>query len=186
LYLIVRDALSTAPDRGVPQWIEPQLFTADGRATPLASLKPADLSGLREDAPAGLNIPVKLNSVVVYDISGGGFVRLRIAPGHDVTTLNQGENVQARFFIFDRQPDLDRLVPPSPETPLPAGVPLKSTAEAIDRVYWHLLGRAPSANERRISEAALDDPTRPGKPTADGLADLLWSLMVKPEFQLIR
>jgi len=98
----------------------------------------------------------------------------------------QGESVLARFFVFDRQPGMDRLVPPNPETPLPAGPVLKSEAECVDRVYWYALGRAPTPGERGIAEAALHDPAHPSKPSADGLADLLWSVMMTPEFQLVR
>jgi len=184
LYLIVRDALSTAPDKAVPQWIAPELVTADGRSTPLASLKPVDAAGLRDESKT--NLRVKLNSILAYDLTGRGFTRLRLAPGHEDATLNQGENVQARFYIFDRQPDLDRLVPPKPETPVPAGPVLPSAAEAVDTVYWHALGRAPSANERRLALAAIRDAQRPTQATPQGLADLLWAVMMKPEFQLIR
>ena len=92
----------------------------------------------------------------------------------------------ARFFVFDSQPSMDRLVPPNPETPLPAGPVLKTVSETVDRVYWYALGRAPTPVERRVAEAALRDPRRPSKPSADGLADLLWSVMMTPEFQLIR
>ena len=36
----------------------------------------------------------------------------------------------------------------------------------------------------RIAETALRGPD--GKPSADGLADLLWAVLMTPEFQLIR
>jgi len=66
------------------------------------------------------------------------------APGHEAVPLIQGETVLARFFVFDRQPIMDRLVAPNPETPLPAGPVLKTANEAVDRVYWYALGRAPT------------------------------------------
>jgi len=47
--------------------------------------------------------------------------------------------------------------------------------------------RAPSSGRAPASlEVALQDPARGGKPSADGLADLLWSVLMTPEFQLIR
>ena len=55
----------------------------------------------------------------------------------------------------------------------------------VDRVYWYALGRAPSGDERAIALEALVDSTRPGRISAEGVADLLWAVMVKPEFQLI-
>ena len=55
----------------------------------------------------------------------------------------------------------------------------------MDRIYWYALGRAPSAEERAIAIDALTDPARPGRVSAEGLADLLWAVLMKPEFQLI-
>jgi hypothetical protein len=60
-----------------------------------------------------------------------------------------------------------------------------SASEAIDRIFHHALGRAPSPGERAAAEAALRDPARGSKPSAEGLADLLWAVAIKPEFQLI-
>jgi hypothetical protein len=181
----VQDSLSTAPDKAAPLWVRPQLVGPNG-STPLSELKPLDTAGLRDDPSASPDLRVKLRSVVVYDIAGKGFTRFQSAPGHEALPLAQGESVQARFFVFDQQPSMDRLVPPDPAKPLPANPILKTPAEAVDRVYWYALGRAPSPGERRIAEAALRDSRRPGKPSADGLADLLWSVMMTPEFQLVR
>jgi hypothetical protein len=100
--------------------------------------------------------------------------------------LVQGEIVQARFFVFDRQPSMDHLVPPNPETPLPSAPPLQTISESVDRVYGYALGRVPSLAERRVAEAALRNPSNPLRLSADGLADLLWAVLMTPEFQLIR
>jgi hypothetical protein len=122
----------------------------------------------------------------VYDISGRGFTRLRGVVGlENVSNLAQGETILGRFLIFGTEPDMDRLVPPTPGTPLPPGPRLSTPTQVVDRVYWYALGRAPSADERTIALDALTDATRPGRISAEGLADLLWAVMVKPEFQLI-
>jgi mono/diheme cytochrome c family protein len=47
-------------------------------------------------------------------------------------------------------------------------------------VYARALGRAPSADERRLCRELLGD-----QPTADAVEDLLWSVVMLPEFQLI-
>lgn len=194
LYLIVQDALSTAPDKATPLWIQAELVGRNG-AVPLSSLRPADSSDMREDtlplsfAGSEEKLPalrVKLSSVLMYDIAGKGFKTLRGATGFEAIPLITGETVQARFFVFDRQPSMDRLVPPNPETPLPAGPVVKTVPEAVDRIYWHALGRAPTTAERGVAEAALRDPSRSQKPSADGLADLLWVVLMTPEFQFIR
>jgi hypothetical protein len=87
--------------------------------------------------------------------------------------------------VFDTAPDMERLVPPLPGAPLPAPPVVRTIAEAIDRVFWQALGRAPTPAERRIAEAALRDPGRGSQPSPSGLADLVWAVLMKPEFQLI-
>ena len=155
---------------------------------PLTALRddssPIMLAGSK--APVTDALRVKLNSVLVYNIGGKRFTRFNGAPAMENVQMNQGEGVTARFFVFDQQPSMDRLVPPNAKTPLPPGPVLKTIPEVVDRVYWYALGRAPSATERKIAAAALRDPVRPERPSADGLADLLWSLTMTPEFQFIR
>ena len=74
---------------------------------------------------------------------------------------------------------------------MPALPVLETSPEAVDRVYRYLLGRAPLPAERAIGIAALtDNNTRhagqAGRPSAEGLADLLWSVIMSPEFQFVR
>jgi len=124
--------------------------------------------------------------LLIYDISGRGFTRFRGGVGlENVAALTQGETLLGRFLIFDTEPDMDRLVPPTPGTPLPPAPRLTTVPEVVDRVFWYALGRAPSAEERSIAESTLRDPARPGRASPDGLADLLWAVLMKPEFQLI-
>jgi len=198
IYLIVTDALSTSPGKATPMWLQAWFTAADGTTTPLGALKPESAEDLRVDTspivPLGSSDPfaateavrVKFPSVVLYDIAGKGFTRFHGAPSLENVILTQGEGVNARFFVFDEQPSMDRLVPPNPETPLPANPVLATIPQTVDRVYWYALGRAPTSAERQIAGAALNDPAHPGHPSADGLADLLWSIMMTPEFQFIR
>jgi hypothetical protein len=94
-------------------------------------------------------------------------------------------NPQIRFFVFDAQPNMERLIPPAPEAPLPQSPPLTTSAQVIDRVFWYALGRAPTIEERRAAEAALHHPAGGTRPSVQGLADLLWAVTMKPEFQFI-
>ena len=192
----MQDSLSTAPDKAAPLWVQPELIGPDG-ATPLSALKPLDsLRTARRRLAAhdrrrsGERLPalrVKLSSVLVYDIAGKGFTRFQGATGLEAVPLTQGESVQARFFVFDQQPSMDRLVPPNPETPLPRGSALQ---DGLPRRWtastgMHWAARRPSpGTPRRGSRPARS--ARPRKPSADGLADLLWAVMMTPEFQLIR
>ena len=96
-------------------------------------------------------------------------------------------NPQIRFFVFDTEPNMDRLVPP-----LPGAAAARRPARCARKRRRSTAcsgtcsdARRPHA-ERRIADGsahrALDAATvRP----RDGLADLLWALTMKPEFQLI-
>jgi hypothetical protein len=130
---------------------------------------------------------VKAPSRLVYDIAGRGFTRFRGTADveNPRTEIGSTLNPSLRFFIFDVEPNGERLIPPAPGTPLPARAPVTTTGEVVDRVFWSALSRGPSGDERRIAEAALRDPKRPGQASVDGLADLLWAILMKPEFQLI-
>jgi hypothetical protein len=120
---------------------------------------------------------VKTPSRLVYDIAGKGFTRFRGSVGIENQEITSDLNPHIRFFIFDREPNMDRLTPVAPGAPVPPGPTLKTGAEAVDRVFWYALGRAPSPEERRAAEPAAATP--------EGLADLLWAVLMKPEFQLV-
>jgi hypothetical protein len=187
LWLIVSDAGSNAPERVLPVWTEAELIGPTG-AVPLSSLIPLDGSDLRRgDAAALTRVPVKNGSTLVYDITGRGFTRLRGSLDVDNPRADIGStlNPQLRFFIFDVEPNMARLVPPAPELPLPGRPPVTSVRAIVDYVFWSALGRAPSSPERIAAETAIADPARPGRASADAVADLLWAVLMKPEFQLI-
>ncbi len=193
LWLIVQENGSNVPEVVQPAWAQAEFSGPDG-AMPLSALQPLDAAGLRGGAGAltvptgdGTGVRVKNPSVLVYDISGRGFTNFRgiIGIENPVSDIGSTLNPQVRFFVFDAPPDMDRLLPPAPGAPLPAPAALRTASEVIDRVFRHALGRAPTEAERRAAEEALKDPSESSKPYAPGLADLLWAIVMKPEFQLV-
>jgi hypothetical protein len=57
-----------------------------------------------------------------------------------------------------------------------------STAEEMARaIYMRTLSRSPTAEERAAARQLVGSP-----PTPEGVADLLWAVLMLPEFQLIR
>ena len=193
LWLVVQENGSNKPEVLQPAWAQAELVGPAG-VVPLSSLTPVDGSDLRTGSgpiqvtPSnGTGVRVKNPSMLVYDIAGRGFTRLRGVIGleNNPSEIGSTLNPQLRFFVFDAEPNMERLVPPAPEPPLPPGPTLTDAAQAIDRVFWHALGRAPSAAERRVAESALRDPARGSRPSPQGLADLLWAVTMKPEFQLV-
>jgi hypothetical protein len=193
LWLIVQENGSNVPEVLEPAWAQAELVGPSG-VVPLSSLIPLDAAGLREgsgpirvSASNGDGVRVKNPSTLVYDVSGRGFTTLRGVIGLENPQSEIGStlNPQVRFFVFNVAPNMERLLPPSPGVPLPPPAGIHSAAEAIERVFRHALGRAPSDGERAAAEAALRDPNGSDRPYAPGLADLLWAITMKPEFQLI-
>jgi hypothetical protein len=194
LWLIVQENGSNVPEVLEPVWAQAELVGESG-VTPLSSLKPVEgesdiRSGsdpIQVSGTDGTGVRVKNPSMLVYDISGRGFTRFRGTIGIENKASDIGAtlNPQIRFFVFDQQPNVERLLPPAPGAPLPPPDNLTSVAQAVDRVFRHALGRAPSADERRLAAAALRVPEGGSRPSAEGLADLLWAIAMKPEFQLI-
>ncbi len=193
LWLIVQDSGSNVPEIVQPAWAQAELVGPSG-AVALANLQPVDRAGLREGSgplaiPSsdGTGVRVKNPSVLVYDITGRGFTKLRGVIGIENPQSEIGStlNPQVRFFVFDAQPDLERLLPPASGAPLPAPPAVDTASGVIDRIFRHALGRVPSEPERQAAEDALRDPSGSPRPYAPGVADLLWAVLMKPEFQLI-
>lgn len=192
LWLVVHDYGSNAPDVVQPIWAQAELVDAAGKGLPLASMTPTEGAGMRgglEPASAGgapRGVRVKNPSVLAYDIAGRGFTRFRgaLALENPVSEIGSTLNPQLRFFVFDTAPNMDRLVPPAPESPLPRPPVVTTVTALIDRIFRHAVARLPSPDERRIAEEALRNP-RGTRPSAQGLADLLWAITMKPEFQFV-
>ena len=75
---------------------------------------------------------------------------------------------------------IERLVPVASEPPVPFSGPLRTPSQIVDRVFGYALGRAPSPRERIAATNAVKDMS------AGSVADLLWAVLMTPEFQLIR
>lgn len=193
VWLVVRDTGSNVPERVRPVWLAPVLVDRGGHETPLASLTPVVVEGAapasrqRDDESPGDAIAVDAPSVLRYDIDPARFVRLRgrVDVANPRSEIGSTLNPSVRFFVFDAAPDLTRLLPPGGQLPLPSPPPPSSAAALVDRVFWQALGRAPSDDERALAERAIADPARPGRLSPTGVADLLWAVLMKPEFQLI-
>jgi hypothetical protein len=168
VWLLVQDIGSYSPEKVEAVWKQPEL----------ASLKPRDGAGLR-DQPNGNRIPVKTPSMLVYDIGGRRFTKLSGTAALENQEISSALNPRLRFLIFDEKPDLDQLSPITPGTPL-AAPPVPTNAEqAVNQVFEYALGRRPTPAEARIAKDALE-PLSP-----EALADVLWAVLAKPEFQLI-
>lgn len=179
LWLVVRDNGSYSPEKLEPIWSNAELLGPQG-AVPLKMLKPLKDEGLRK---GGDGVAVQASSWLVYDLGSAGYTRLRGAVALENREITSDLNPQLRFLVFTSEPDPDRLTPISTDARLPNPKPVKTPQEAVDQVFRRALGRLPTAAERQLAEAAIRNQS--GAISAEGLSDLLWAVLAKPEFQLI-
>ena len=147
LWLVAEDYGSNAPERVEPLWSGAELVDAAGKATRLSTLTPIEAQGLRRaprptaaTAPASDDGSVRVRppSRLVYDVGGRGFVRFRgsIALDNPRSDIGSTLNPAVRFYVFDTQPNMDRLLPPAPQPPLPPEPTLSTVEDAVDRVFY--------------------------------------------------
>jgi hypothetical protein len=187
LRLLTTDQGSYSPERVLPAWTDAVLIGPNGE-TPLSSLQPK--SGQFTKAAVTLDgrahadaLQSTLPSEVIYDIAGKGFTRLRAAVGLDDACRKDDISPGVRFFVFQDKPDPERLVRVDASTPVPPLPRAVGKEQLVSNLFQYMLGRQPSAGERRLATATLS--ASGGKIKAEGLADLLWAIAMQPEFQLI-
>jgi hypothetical protein len=182
LWLLVADEGSYSPEKVEAIWASAELVGPD-KVTPLSALKPLDGSGLRASNSSGVG--VKTPSRLVYDISGQGYTKLRGSAAIENAEVSSDINPDIRFFVFETEPNMERLTPVLPELPAAAQKPYKEPGKTVDGLFWYALGRPPSPAEKQTAEEVIRNTDRKKRVSPDGLADLLWAVMMKPEFQLI-
>jgi len=187
LRLLTADQGSYSPERALAAWMDAVLIGANGE-TALSSLQPK--SGQFTRGPVTLEerthadaLRTTLPSELIYDIAGTGYTRLRATVGLDDACRKDDISPGVRFFVFKDKPDPERLVRLDPATPVPALPRVFAKEQLVSTLFQYMLGRAPSAGERRLSAAMLANGG--AKIKAEGLADLLWAIAMQPEFQLI-
>ena len=166
VWLVVEDVDSYDPARVRAGWAGIPFAATNGAIAFKGGTRPSQA------------LMMKVPSVAVLDT--GGAERLTAEVGVDVESLASDINPRIRFFAFTVPPEMDRLVPAEGETPVARPPALHESKALVDRVFLHALARKPLAGERALAAAYLRD----GKP--EGLEDLLWSILLSPEFQYVR
>ena len=171
LRLLVADVDSYSPERVIPVWADAEV-EKNGQWIPLESAVPEPVKMKGAAYTSAVRMPVA--SEKVLDLRGRGFTRFRAVVGVEEQCLQSDISPSVRFFLFGDKPDWQRLIRVEGEPPLPVPPP---TQDLIRRLWMHALGREPSPAERKLAQDSLNEPS--------ALADLLWSLMMLPEFQWI-
>ena len=125
---------------------------------------------------------MKTPSELVLNIAGKGYTRFQAVVGLEASSIQSDINAHVRFFVFKDKPDMEELVKSGTETPVAEPVGPFTVDTLIARIYRHALAREATAQERAQARELVSNG---GKPTAEGLADLIWCIAMLPEFQLI-
>ena len=126
------------------------------------------------------SIQTRIGTRRVYDIEPG-YDTLRANVWISDASKASDINTSVRFFIFGAEPDRTRLVRISGASPWGPAPKLTSVDQTIEYFWRSLLSREPSTQEQASARKLF--PT--GKLQLEGAEDLLWSLLMHPEFQFI-
>ena len=175
LWLLVEDVDSYDPSRVVAGWVNAS--TIRGRRK--RRMASPDTEMLLQDGKRKA-IAAPLGSALHFPLDGKQkrFVAQAVV---DERSRQSDIGPAVRFFVFTEKPDLERLVRVEGAPPV-APVPREWTREALATyLYTHLLGRAPEAAELELAAKMLGE----SRPTLEGTSDLLWALLMSPEFQFL-
>ncbi|MBV8820441.1 MAG: DUF1549 domain-containing protein, partial [Acidobacteriaceae bacterium] len=159
LHLVVADAGSYSPERVLPLWDGLQV-EQKGRWVPLDGSQ------------------ATVGAEQTFDLRGKGITRLRATVGVDKKCQASDISPSVRFFVFAETPDWDHLTKVDPEVPVAALKHSTDPSDLVERIWLQALGRKPSSAERHLALDAMGD--------RGGLADVLWSVLMLPEFQYIQ
>jgi hypothetical protein len=181
LWLLTDDAGCYDPARTVAGWADLEV------SGPKGTTRVADLTTLSKPAKGSLTFEgvkhegaliTPVGSLIMFPIDGMGLTRLKGSVGIDDGARGSDINPNVRFFVFSEKPDRDRLLRISGEPPTPLPLAIHDQGALIDRLFWSALSRGPDEREALVAREFL---AKQG-----GLEDLIWSLIMHPEFQYVR
>ena len=183
LWLLEEDAGSYDRSRTVAGWVHVEFFGPSG-VKDLADLAPVSFPRqplTSQKVPYVEALTMAPGSRWIIPLDGLG-LRPHARPRGPRRPLSADDIEGAvRFFIFGAEPDRERLVRVSGPPPVAAPPPLANVDEAGRRLYLQLFAREPNLQESRIVKNYFAG----GKLSPAGLEDLLWSLLLHPEFQYL-
>ena len=188
LWLLTEDAGSYDPSRTVAGWADVELAGPKGsrKLTELETLSKFQKQPIRAtDAEPVDAVVVPLGAKLLFPLNDLGFTRIRGRVLIDERSEPSDVGGSVRFFIFGQEPDPQRLVKVEGQPPVAFAPPVNSIDEAIGRLYMHLLCRKPSPKEADVARTFFSDGSNKPKLNPAGLEDLMWSLLMHPEFQYV-
>lgn len=188
LWLLTHDAGSYDPSRTVAGWAQVELIGPKGSKplSELATLSKFTKQSITADGAAPVEaVTVPLGTKLVFPLNDLGFTRMRGQVVIDDRSRPSDVGGAVRFFVFAKEPDPQRLVKIEGEPPVPLAPPFTGIDEAINRLYLHLLCREPNEKELAAARKFFSENSTKPQLEPSGLQDLMWSLLMHPEFQYV-
>lgn len=175
VWLLTEDAGSYDAERTIAGWHG--LSIDSGRAVgPAAPQSRKDVQTPKESFAGAWILPY---SKPIYLPLGKGARTLRGRVVLDNAGALSDVNSAVRFYVFPAQPDLHQLVLPGGPPPVAAPHRQARGRALAQALFLQTLGRAASPAEEKLALSALSSGG------ASGLEDLLWTLLLSPEFQYV-
>jgi hypothetical protein len=184
LWIVMEDVGSYDPTRTVAGLAAAELVTANGTLKladqPYLDKVPVQTLTVLKNPVEGVQV-IPLGRTLIYNLEGLNATRLKGSVVVDDKSGDSDIGASTRLFVFASAPDHEQLVKVSGERPVPAPAALANRDQAIRYCYRAVLARDPSSAEMAIARRYLGE----SKIEAAALEDLLWSLLLHPEFQYI-
>lgn len=184
LWLLTEDAGSYDTEQSVAAWVDVELEGPQGvkKLSDLPTLGKFQVRSVTANKQPLTGMVIPLGNTLVYDISSMGLTKIRGKVAIDDASRASDIIASARFFVFTTEPDRYQLVRTTGEPPS-GGVtkPVASRNDALQRLYPTMLGRTAEPAEAR----ALAGETAQPRLEASELEDLIWMLLMHPEFQYL-
>ncbi|MGA2133636.1 MAG: DUF1549 domain-containing protein [Bryobacteraceae bacterium] len=183
LWLLEEDQGSYDPTRTLAGWIRVELSGPSGGKA-FADMAPAALAReplTADRLPAGEAVVMPPGGRLVLPLEGAGYTRMRGRVALDDRSRTDDIEGAVRFFIFATEPDAEQMLRVTGAPPVPEPAPLASVNDAAQRLYLQLFARKPNSREAGLVRNYFAG----GKLAPAALEDLLWSLLLDPEFQYL-
>jgi hypothetical protein len=183
LWLLVEDVDSYDPSRVITGWVNPTLIRQRDGVLSKKKEKLLAAPTLEMKLPKGQAaraIAAPLSKLLHFRLEED-YDRFQVEAAVDERSRPSDIAPGVRFFVFKEKPDLERLVRIEGAPPMPPPNTEWTASQLTDYLYEYLLSRRPTAGERKVALEILGNAT----PSSEGTEDLLWALLMSPEFQFI-
>jgi hypothetical protein len=124
---------------------------------------------------------LKVPSSLKWYIAEKEFTRFRAQAFVDERSRQSDIGPAVRFFVFTEKPNPDQLMLLQGNAPYQPPQKKWTARELVESLYAHLLARNPTAAERKTAQSMIGG----AEISTSGVEDLLWALLMSPEFQYI-